>query len=97
MITIQYKRAYESNQAFLLQHSFIKDFKTSTLRKCFAKLSNNSLAKHLAKYATLLLFLLVTSFKYYVIYKCPNSIQKIEQAHVENALFNKKRTFNRCL
>ena len=24
---MRYKRAYESNQAFLLQHSFIKDFK----------------------------------------------------------------------
>ena len=48
MITIQYKGAYESNQAFSLQHTFIKDFKTSTLQKCFAKVTNNSLTKHLA-------------------------------------------------
>ena len=93
MATIWHKRAYESNQAFLLQYSFIKDFKTSTLRKCLAKLTNNSLTKHPAKYATLLLLLLVTSFIYYAIYTRPNSIQKIEQTHVENALFNEKKNF----
>ena len=54
----------------------LKTFKTSTLQKCFAKLTNNSLTKHLVKYATL--------------YTHPNSIQKIEQTHVKNALLMKK-------
>ena len=68
----------------------LKTFKTSTLQKCFTKLTNNSLTKHLAKYATLLLLLLVTSFICYAIYTHPNSIQKIEQTHVKNALLMKK-------
>ena len=51
---------------------------------------NKQFSKHLGKYATLLLLLLVTSFIYYAIYTYPNSIQKIEQTHVENALLMKK-------
>ena len=79
---------------FLLQHSFIKDFKTSTLQKCFVKLTNNSLTKHLANS-----FITVVSnfFTCCAIYTHPNCIQKIQQTHVENALFNEKRTFSRCL
>ena len=75
----------------------LKTLRQVPCENTFAKLTNNSLTKHLAKYATLLLLLLVTSFLCYAIYTRQNSIKKIKQTQVENALFNKKRTFNRCL